>query len=659
MPATWTTNEQKAWLFTKVPGFVEARGRSRSTAYAKGVHKAFSDIWPEVDPPPTPTHSPTEDGKPGSVAPLFPEDDEVLRALRLKRGKILAWLQRNSTQRGRMANRAVKHLMNVHGVKRRRTYQPGEVYNKLYPTRVAAVYEDRKVEGMTRGQRLNLIKKISDELLEEETEDVQEEVANEQVKRREELNKTFDDSDVEAAMDELTRQEYIDGLPELLNCVLKDVGKYCPDWGFLILAAGPMPKANHSTHVFDLYNGPKTIEGYTFPDAHENFDARVRVPFGKFVREEHDKTSKRDRARKELDALEHRISVEPEDSDSATPTQVVPRRRNIHRQVPEFTDSDEGQDSVDDEEEYEEVRSRKESESSGEDGGGGEGGDNEAGSDDEDNETDRGVKVLQPTTRGKSSKSSKAKLSKHPLEVSQRDGGSTDDEEEAGEGGVKTGKEADNAAPIGCPSVDEVPPKPRDPAAAKRDAATQKRLATREKNKAEAAELKAQAKAAEVARLEEVKMMDVAKTIQTAREAEAVKKAAAAAKKAAKKVNTNAVVVETRADTEPTAAATIDVEDDGLGKPVKAKKRARGRAKNATADVGANENQLDVISSKDSAAPNTETKQASGGQKQTRKATRKSSPAKGQPAPPVPRPAPVLPPAPKAKKSVRSVDHRR
>ncbi|TFK59623.1 hypothetical protein BDN72DRAFT_905671 [Pluteus cervinus] len=200
MPATWTTDEQKAWMFTKIPGFIEARGRSRSTAYAKGVHKAFSDSWPEVD---ALGLTPGQDGR------LSAADEEALQLFKKKRGKILAWLQRNSTQRGRMANRAVKHLMASHGVKRRRTYQPGELYNKLYPEKVAATYQERKQEGMTRGQRLNLIKKISDELLEEETEEIKQEVAEEQVKRREELNKTFNESDIEDAMDELTRQEFV------------------------------------------------------------------------------------------------------------------------------------------------------------------------------------------------------------------------------------------------------------------------------------------------------------------------------------------------------------------------------------------------------------------------------------------------------------------
>ncbi|TFK63619.1 hypothetical protein BDN72DRAFT_861986 [Pluteus cervinus] len=376
MPKHWTTVEQKAWLTTKLPGFVEARGRSRSTAYAKGVHRAFSEQWPEVDEM-TPVQVPNKAW------------DDALLALKKKRSGILTWLQRNSTQRGRLANTAVKLLLRNKGIKRRRAYQPGEIYNKLYPDNVNAVYQERKVEGLTKGQRLNLIKKISDELYEAETEEVKEEVAEEQVKSREALRVVLDDDEVEAALDEVTRQEYVDELPELMNSVLGEIRKFCPDWGFLVLASGPMPKLNNATHVFDVYAGPKTDLGDTFPDAHEDFDGRVRVPFGKFVREETLNTAKHDAARKALDALRYKVTPESDDEKDAIiirpGRQTTPPTRPTHksrRSIPRPTKSP--SDTMDeDDEEYEDLdeevspESEDESGASGLGEGGGDGSDDE------------------------------------------------------------------------------------------------------------------------------------------------------------------------------------------------------------------------------------------------------------------------------------------
>ncbi|TFK58843.1 hypothetical protein BDN72DRAFT_906367 [Pluteus cervinus] len=208
MPRSWTTVEQKAWLETKIAGFADARTRGRSTAYAKAVHHAFAEVWPELDE----LFAHRTSQRPIN---LSPGDVEELRIYQRKRGvQILSWLQRNSTQRGRLANRAVRVLLRNHGPRRRRTYQLGEVYNKLYPEKVNAVYQERKVDGLSRGQRLNLIKKISEELLEDETDEVKEEVEREQDKRRDELDTKSEsiDNGEAGGLDELTLQQLVDQL---------------------------------------------------------------------------------------------------------------------------------------------------------------------------------------------------------------------------------------------------------------------------------------------------------------------------------------------------------------------------------------------------------------------------------------------------------------
>ncbi|TFK60995.1 hypothetical protein BDN72DRAFT_863943 [Pluteus cervinus] len=339
MPRTWTTVEQRAWLETKVSGFVDARTRGRSTAYAKGVHHAFAKIWPELDE----LFAQRINQRPINLTANEAEDLKVYK--RKRAVQILNWLQRNSTQRGRRANRAVKVLLRNHAPRRQRTYQLGEVYNKLYPEKVNTVYQERKDESLSKGQRLNLIKKISEELLEDETEEVKEEVEREQAKRRNELDARLEsiNSGEAVDLDELTIQQYIDALPELLTSVLGEIGKYCPDWGFLLLASGPMPKANNSTHVFDIYTGPKSAEGYTFAEANEDFDVGLRVPFGNFVEAGIVDKIKREEAKAALNSLTHTINPSSDDGHGS-PSPIASRGLSLASVDGEEDDKDEIED---------------------------------------------------------------------------------------------------------------------------------------------------------------------------------------------------------------------------------------------------------------------------------------------------------------------------
>ncbi|TFK60197.1 hypothetical protein BDN72DRAFT_541533 [Pluteus cervinus] len=71
----------------------------------------------------------------------------------------------------------------------------------------------------------------------------------------------------------------------MLSSIIDEVGKLCPDWGFQLVAAGPMPKADNKFHVFDIYSGPKSLEGNTFSEGHEGFSKSFCAPLCTFVKE--------------------------------------------------------------------------------------------------------------------------------------------------------------------------------------------------------------------------------------------------------------------------------------------------------------------------------------------------------------------------------------
>ncbi|TFK59262.1 hypothetical protein BDN72DRAFT_865299 [Pluteus cervinus] len=339
MPKRCFDKDQLAMLQTKVGGFLDAQSRGRGKAYARAVHSEFSKRWPE-----------REELFPGRRK-IKPEEEAKIQLLREKKeGQILSWLHRSSAPRGRLTGRAIQHLVRKHRNKRKRAYQPGEVYNQLYPAKVNAVYEEQKTPDLSRGQRLNLIRKIANELLEGESEEVKEEVKEAREKKRNELHAEQDvDSDLEAAAEnaDSTLQEYIEDLPIIWSSLMDEVGKLCPDWGFQLVAAGPMPKADNKFHVFDIYTGPKSIEGYTLSETLEGFSSLFCAPL-----------CHKDAREQLLAKLKYTIAPNSEDSDAddqstnsrrSIPTPphdedsdgvVSPPRRKTRQSPPLFTDSE-------------------------------------------------------------------------------------------------------------------------------------------------------------------------------------------------------------------------------------------------------------------------------------------------------------------------------
>ncbi|TFK60901.1 hypothetical protein BDN72DRAFT_864018 [Pluteus cervinus] len=544
MPKTWTTIEQKDWLHTKIPGFIDARARGRSTAYAKGVHRSFSEIWPEID---------TLFKERTSTRPINLNAADVgeLQAYKKKRSvQIHTWLQRNSTQRGRLANRAVKALLRNSAPRRKRAYQLGEIYNKLYPENVAAVYQERKTEDLTKGQRLNLIKKISEELLEGETEEVKALVEQEQDKRRDQLEVLAKGNGATTAeLDDLTLQQYINQLPDLLTSVVGEIGKLCPEWGFLVVASGPMPKANNATHLFDLYSGPKSVEGYTFVEAHEDFDTDVRIPFGNFVEAGIVDAVKREAAKEALNTLDLKINNGDSDSEDEAPrySPSISRRASSPASTNE-QDVDEGGGEVEEIENHSARKVRRpivadsDSDSEG------------------DEQPPRPPPQVLPESNDPDSNADLDKFTKHPLEVWPLEQPDSDGEPEVDrcdsddKQRKKGPRSQKNSSRDHQPeSNDEVVTLQQTKAAklAKREESTKKRLETRRINKERKdAETKAlqEAEAAKMATLEaEVAMKAKLEARKARLEAEAARKAKAVevAKKAKEaEVNTNLEEVE-------------------------------------------------------------------------------------------------------------------
>ncbi|TFK61210.1 hypothetical protein BDN72DRAFT_863773 [Pluteus cervinus] len=338
MGRRWTTQKQRAFLLTKVKGFIEARARGRSTAYAKSIHKSFSERWPEQDelfPP----------GKAGARK-LNPRQLDELEAFKEnRRTQVLTWLQRNSAQRGRLTGRAVQLLVRKHRVKRKRAYQAGEIYNLLYHDKVHAAYLERKTEGLTSGKRLNLLRKISDELLENETDEVKEEVAAKQAEKKKELTDKLDAPEVDEVLAEVTAQEYIEDLPAVLSSILDEVGSHCPDWTFQLIAAGPTPKAENQIHVFD---GPKTLEGYSFSESYEGFDEHIRGPLFHFARGCFGSKAEREKAARDLEKLNLKVDRsgsdseddDDDDEDNSDAPLVKPRRSAVAKGTADDDDDD-------------------------------------------------------------------------------------------------------------------------------------------------------------------------------------------------------------------------------------------------------------------------------------------------------------------------------
>ncbi|TFK59302.1 hypothetical protein BDN72DRAFT_905978 [Pluteus cervinus] len=304
---------------TKLPGFNEARSRGRSKAYARAVHSEFSKLWPERE-----ELYPTEPGAPKCV--LKPRQErKVQKLIEARFGQIYSWLQRNSNKRGRTTGRAVKVLMRGHR-KRRRAPQASEAYLRLYPNKVNAHYEDRKGDAkMTNGARLNLLRKIATELMATESEEVLTKVAKKQQEMRDardaETNAQVDNDLQKSAL-----QEYVEEMPALLKLILHDIRRSCPRWGFLVVAAGPMPETD-TINIFDVYDGPENLQGYGFSDVDVNF-VNVCQAMGQFMQDCHEEYLLQKEATAALDSgikmpgtpLRSDVSDDEEDEDIPQPS---------------------------------------------------------------------------------------------------------------------------------------------------------------------------------------------------------------------------------------------------------------------------------------------------------------------------------------------------
>ncbi|TFK57883.1 hypothetical protein BDN72DRAFT_919356 [Pluteus cervinus] len=220
MPRRCFSKEQQDMLHTRIPGFIDAQGRGRGKAYARAIHAEFSKRWPE-----------REELFPGRRKIKCSEEAAVQVLKEKKEG-------RNSGKRGRLTGRAIQQLVRKHHNKRKRALQSGEIYGQLYGEKISAVYQERKTPNLSRGERLNLRRKIASELLEGESEEVKQEVEAEREKKKDELHTEQDvDGDLDATVEDpkAAAQDYIDDLPAMLSSIIDEVGKLCPDWGFQLV----------------------------------------------------------------------------------------------------------------------------------------------------------------------------------------------------------------------------------------------------------------------------------------------------------------------------------------------------------------------------------------------------------------------------------------
>ncbi|KAG6805499.1 hypothetical protein H0H92_015190, partial [Tricholoma furcatifolium] len=82
-----------------------------------------------------------------------------------------------------------------------------------------------------------------------------------------------------------TPEEYHQALEHLPSAIKGSVGTIADatGWTFLVLAAGPNPKANGNIYMHEFCYGASNVVGADFPDAYADYEEKVRTPFAKHV----------------------------------------------------------------------------------------------------------------------------------------------------------------------------------------------------------------------------------------------------------------------------------------------------------------------------------------------------------------------------------------
>ncbi|KAF8871239.1 hypothetical protein BD779DRAFT_1478343 [Infundibulicybe gibba] len=277
MPKFWTSPVQRSWLESNLAGFLDARDSKRVDRFLHGLYERWFTEFPELD-----VLFPCEPDVP-RVELTDEQKVELSSAVLARKTQIRNWMNWNAVKRTRTSLTPDLSLFNLGFPPNKRTRAPQqvEVYQKMFPEKVAQVVKQATAGAGSRSERMSIQRKTVNALLEQEDEDIHAAVNEQLMRIKGERSAGSDDSGQEDSKvkgpSPIDYHKAIRKLPEYVRHTLEAAAA---STGWVFFCGGSWPQSSYKWKI--LYGGSPA--GQDFMQACDGFEDRFRKPFGKFAK---------------------------------------------------------------------------------------------------------------------------------------------------------------------------------------------------------------------------------------------------------------------------------------------------------------------------------------------------------------------------------------
>ncbi|TFK68350.1 hypothetical protein BDN72DRAFT_898212 [Pluteus cervinus] len=195
------------------------------------------------------------------------------------------WFRNHKDSRKR-GERAGQPVLNLQPLKRKRARTAEEQYSKLYYREKLKEQVDEVLEHKPKGQHAAVIKSMTREAFQNETEEVKHHVRETVMQERNKMK-------LQREMDKAKNPEYTPemqaaytvGLVDKLSNILAELEKKT-GWTYSLMCGGPDPKTAGRVQVYGIHRG-KNKDGKNFHEVHADAQKGYSMAFVKFLHHKH------------------------------------------------------------------------------------------------------------------------------------------------------------------------------------------------------------------------------------------------------------------------------------------------------------------------------------------------------------------------------------
>ncbi|EMD41583.1 hypothetical protein CERSUDRAFT_90152 [Gelatoporia subvermispora B] len=282
-PPKWATEVQLLWLKAFVPKFREHQAKATVRAFWPFIRQKWFSEFPEWNVVFGPERTPES---------LTLEEKELYAlAVGRRKKQLYNWFNNYQGDLGRKALQVkplsaylLKMCLQPRG---HRALQLSEFYSQtFYAARVKWFVDTEIAACIARGEKPNtiaIVKRVTRERFESETDDFKDYVHAMWVSSREESAIDADDDDEEPEPTPESYEESISDLPAIVNQLLAELASRT-GWTFMMACGGPQPSDGGALRCISMHAGPLGEGGCNYAAATPDFEKTTIKPLMNFMK---------------------------------------------------------------------------------------------------------------------------------------------------------------------------------------------------------------------------------------------------------------------------------------------------------------------------------------------------------------------------------------